>query len=111
MMFLQFFIWGVWYVPMWNFIGGIEIAQSWKEMKLLDPVGLAYASTGLAAMISPFIVGMVADRFFPTQIVFGVLHLLGALLYLHGLSGYHLRCLLSLPSPSFSLLHADPCLG
>ena len=79
MMFLQFFIWGVWYVPMWNFIGGIEIAQSWKEMKLLDPVGLAYASTGLAAMISPFIVGMVADRFFPTQIVFGVLHLLGAL--------------------------------
>ena len=46
---------------------------------LLTPVGLAYASTGLAAMISPFFVGMVADRFFPTQIVYGVLHLLGAL--------------------------------
>jgi nucleoside transporter len=85
MMFLQFFIWGVWYVPMWNFLGreGFEGAGDWTKWGFLTPVGLAYASTGIAAMISPFIVGMIADRFFPTQIVFGVLHLFGALfLYL-----------------------------
>ena len=83
MMFLQFFIWGVWYVPMWKFLGNVEGVGDWKLWGFLTPVGLAYASTGIAAMVSPFIVGMIADRFFPTQIVVGILHLLGALfLYL-----------------------------
>lgn len=76
MMFFQFFIWGVWYVPLWKYLGGIEGVD-------LQKVGRAYAATGIAAMISPFIVCMLADRFFPTQIVYGVLHLLGAVfLYL-----------------------------
>jgi nucleoside transporter len=94
MMFLQFFIWGVWYVPMWKYLtesgadGKAMLGvDNWNHGKplwgLLTPIGLAYASTGIAAMVSPFIVGMIADRFFPTQIVVGVLHLLGALfLYL-----------------------------
>ena len=83
MMFLQFFIWGVWYVPMWKFLGNVEGVGDWKLWGFLTPVGLAYASTGIAAMVSPFIVGMIADRFFPTQIVVGFLHLLGAIfLYL-----------------------------
>ena len=83
MMFLQFFIWGVWYVPMWKYLANIDGAGDWTLWGFLTPVGLAYASTGIAAMVSPFIVGMIADRFFPTQIVVGVLHLLGALfLYL-----------------------------
>ncbi|MFT7511144.1 MAG: nucleoside transporter [Candidatus Omnitrophota bacterium] len=78
MMFLQFFIWSTWYMPMWKFLGGIEGVTPEK-------IGWAYGSTGIAAMISPFIVGLIADRFFPTQIVFGVLHLLGAVfLYLAG---------------------------
>ena len=47
-----------------------------------ENIGLAYASTGIAAMISPFIVGMIADRFFATQKVFGVLHLLGGVFLL-----------------------------
>jgi len=72
MMFIQFFIWGVWYVPMWKFL---------SEMGATDEqIGSAYASTGLAAIFSPFLVGMVADRFFPTQMVFGVLHILGGIL-------------------------------
>ena len=69
MMFLQFFIWGVWYVPMWTFLGTLEIEASLR--------GTAYAATGVAAIISPFIVGMIADRFFPTQKVYGWLHILG----------------------------------
>ncbi|MFL2914270.1 MAG: MFS transporter [Opitutales bacterium] len=83
MMFLQFFIWGVWYVPMWKYLANIEGAGDWILWGFLTPVGLAYASTGIAAMVSPFIVGMIADRFFPTQVMVGVLHLLGAVfLYL-----------------------------
>ena len=71
LMFFQFFIWGVWYVPMWSYLGTLEIEASLR--------GTAYATTGVAAMISPFIVGMIADRFFATQKVFGVLHLLGGI--------------------------------
>ena len=87
MMFLQFFIWGVWYVPMWRFLSGNVKGMDWT-WGLFTPVGLAYASTGIAAMISPFFVGLVADRFFPSQIVYGVMHLLGAVfLYLASQAG------------------------
>jgi len=77
MMFFQFFIWGVWYVPMWTFLGTIDVEPSLR--------GTAYAATGVAAIISPFIVGMIADRFFATQKVFAWLHILGGIcLYLVG---------------------------
>ena len=77
LMFFQFFIWGVWYVPMWSYLGTLEVEASLR--------GTAYAATGVAAMISPFIVGMIADRFFATQKVFGTLHLLGGIfLYMVG---------------------------
>ena len=77
LMFFQFFIWGVWYVPMWSYLGTLDVASNLR--------GTAYAATGVAAMISPFIVGMIADRFFATQKVFGFLHLLGGVfLYLAG---------------------------
>ena len=71
MMFFQFFIWGVWYVPMWTFLGTIEVEPSLR--------GTAYAATGVAAIISPFIVGMIADRFFATQKVFAWLHIMGGI--------------------------------
>ena len=58
MMFLQFFIWGVWYVPMWKFLGNVQGVGDWQLWGFLTPVGLAYASTGIAAMVSPFIVGI-----------------------------------------------------
>ena len=75
LMFLQFFIWGVWYVPMWTYLGELGIDEASR--------GAAYAATGLAAIFSPFLVGMIADRFFPSQVVLGVLHLAGGVfLYL-----------------------------
>ena len=54
---------------MWTFLGTLEIEATLR--------GTAYAATGVAAMISPFIVGMIADRYFATQKVYGFLHLLG----------------------------------
>ena len=40
-------------------------------------IGFAYGLTGIAAMISPILVGTIADKFFPSQIVLGVLHIVG----------------------------------
>ena len=70
MMFLQFFIWGAWYVSMAPFMG---------EHGMGDVIGRAYTLSPIAAIISPFFLGMIADRFFPSQRVLGVMHLLGAL--------------------------------
>ena len=73
MMFLQYYVWGSWYVTMGTFMTkflgstGIQI-------------GAAYSALAIATMISPFFIGMVADRFFAAQKVMGVLHLLGGVL-------------------------------
>lgn len=69
MMFLQFFIWGAWYVTAPNYLStiGFEAAD----------FGWTYAVGPIAGMISPFFVGMIADRFFSAQKVLGLLHLAG----------------------------------
>jgi nucleoside transporter len=76
MMFLEFFIWGSWYVTM-----GTYLLETLKATGL--QTGAAYGANSIATMISPFLVGMIADRYFSAQRFMGVLHLIGAgLLYL-----------------------------
>src|SRR5947207_15822975 len=68
MMFLEFFVWGAWYVTMSTFM---------TEAGMASKIGLAYMLCPIAALISPFFLGMVADRFFASEKVLAVLMLIG----------------------------------
>jgi len=67
MMFLQFFIWGSWYATGGNYM---------KSHGMSDIIYLAYLASPVGSIISPFFLGMIADRFFSLQKVMGVMHIL-----------------------------------
>jgi nucleoside transporter len=73
MMFLEFFIWGGWFVTMGTFLGS-NLSASGGE------TAMAYSTQSWGAIIAPFIIGLIADRYFNAEKILGVLHLVGAVL-------------------------------
>jgi len=70
MMFLQFFVWGAWFVTI-----GVYLTKGVDFPAALET---AYGVGPIAAIISPLILGLFADRYLPTQVALGICHLLGA---------------------------------
>ena len=73
MMFLEFFIWGGWFVTLGSFLGN-NLSASGAE------TAMAFSTQSWGAIIAPFIIGLIADRFFNAEKILGILHLIGAFL-------------------------------
>lgn len=73
MMFLEFFIWGSWFVTLGTYLGSNLKATGAES-------GSVFSTQSWGAIIAPFIVGLIADRYFNAEKILGILHIIGAIL-------------------------------
>jgi nucleoside transporter len=73
MMFLEFFIWGAWFVTLGTFLGKNLAADGSQSSAV-------FSTQSFGAIIAPFIIGLIADRYFNAEKILGILHLIGAVL-------------------------------
>jgi nucleoside transporter len=81
MMFLEYFIWGAWYVTL----------STWLSVGLHftgEQIGIAAGATAVGAMIAPFFVGLIADQAFAAERVLACLHMLGSALLFAASAGH-----------------------
>ncbi|PRX51945.1 nucleoside permease [Salegentibacter salegens] len=75
MMFLQFFIWGGWFVTLGTFLGNENNLDATDGQ-----ISMAFSTQSWGAIVAPFIIGLIADRFFNAERILGFLHIAGAIL-------------------------------
>ncbi len=73
MFFLEFFIWGGWFVTLGSYLGANLQATGAES-------GMAFSTQSWGAIIAPFIIGLIADKFINAEKILGILHLIGAVL-------------------------------
>jgi len=73
MMFLEFFIWGAWFVTLGTFLGN-NLNASGSES------AMAFSTQSYGAILAPFVIGLIADKYFNAERILGILHLVGAVL-------------------------------
>lgn len=73
MMFLEFFIWGAWFVTLGTFLA-VNLSANGSQ------TASVFSTQSWGAIIAPFIIGLIADRYFNAEKILGILHLVGAVL-------------------------------
>jgi nucleoside transporter len=98
MMFLQFAIWGAWLPLLWNYLSGHLGFEGAR-------IGEIFMVGGIGAILGPFIAGQLADRYFNTEKLLGICHILGGILIwqLSWIDSYTLFMVFSL---LYSLIYA-----
>ena len=96
MMFLEFFIWGCWFVTM-----GFFLSQAFSASDA--NIGLAYSTQSWGAIISPFIIGLIADRYFNAEKVLAIIHIIVPRLC--ALHYYHRDCYVSISDDQRNLIY------
>ena len=104
MMFLEFFIWGGWYVTM-----GTYLTQTFSASGV--DLALAQETRSLGALIAPFILGLIADRYFAAQKLQGVLHFLGGVIAYCSCQSKFFFVILPLCIVVHDIIHANACAG
>ena len=109
MMFLEFFIWGAWFVTLGTFL--IENLNANGAQ-----TGAVFSTQSWGAIIAPFIIGLIADRYINAEKILGVLHLIGAFFFVPGIqyrSSYERlsSCRFLLPVDLYDIVYAHAGFG